>query len=270
MTSLVSSRERLRDPRSIDLFKRIFVAHGATGLPSGSRDFSEVDRMSIVPLVFGLLPAQSVQRSNRDQLVKPIIRRHLTAIGLQPDDELVTILKEISDQFFLSSSSIAVRRKMKISDLRSSQPREYSNLRTTQNFRCAICGIPLTDTDEHLDHRIPFRLIGDVRTGANWQLLCGACNIGKSHWISALQPSVSQNWAYAGLSGLSLADEGDQVNEYNLTLRFSLLSQRRKCEHPGCSTGPFSGQMHLVRNVESSLPVIDHYMVMCDQHTLHK
>lgn len=269
MTSLVSSPERLTDSKTIDLFKQIFVYHGA--IPGrgadGDGDFSEADRMAIVPLVFGLMPVGAVHRRNRDVAVKPLILDHLDALGVDPQDEtLVSILKEIADQLHLTSGLKPVRRKMRVSDLRMTRSRDYQRLRTVQANRCCICGVPLKDAEEHLDHKLPFRLLGDIASGLNWQLLCDDCNIGKSSWLSALQPTVAQNWLYGDLDMESTKPELLGDYRLGLTARFSVFAQRKSCGHSGCSRTAKNSQLKLRLRFSSALPVVDHFEVRCLEH----
>lgn len=267
MTSLVSSPARLVEPESLQLFTELFVSHGTLGAAVGAREFSEEERMRVVPLVFGLIPRQALYRSSRDRLLKPLIRDHLGAIGAPTGDEtLVSLIKEVADQFVLTAAPNAVRRKMTVADLRARYAREYRKLRDKQKLRCGICGVSLTDDEEHLDHRIPFRLVGDVSDGANWQLLCGVCNIGKWSWFSALQPTVAHNWMYADVDLEERSQGGIRRMPVSLTLRYSVLAQRRRCEVLGCEQTPRDSRLHITLRHVSGLPVIDNLKVLCEQH----
>lgn len=267
MTSLASSPERLTDSKTIDLFKKIFLYHGAIPGHSADGDFSEADRMAIVPLVFGLMPVGAVRRTHRDTAVKPLILAHLEALGVERrDDVLVSILKEIADQLHLTSGPKPVRRKMRVSDLRITRPREYQRLRSVQAGRCCICGVLLQDAEEHLDHKVPFRLLGDIASGLNWQLLCNDCNVGKSSWLSALQPTVAQNWLYSDLD--MEATQSDLHGDYRLglTARYSVFAQRKACGHFSCSRSAKNAHLKLRLRFSSALPVLDHFEVRCTEH----
>jgi hypothetical protein len=267
MKNLVSSQARLLDSRNIQLFKDLFICHGIPINRKISRIFTETERMEIVPLVFGLMPKSAIFRENDDQKIKPLIRENLISLGFNEiDEDLVTVIKDISDQYYFTSGKRPNRKKMSISDIRMRYRKDYFNLRSLQNNRCAICGIKLSDADEHLDHKIPFRLIGDKPGGINWQLLCSKCNIGKSSYISALQPSISQNWIY----GLSI-DEFESINNFDdtqwgLPVRYSILMQKKKCEFFGCNANPLSNQLILKINCKTALPVIDNFSVYCEDH----
>lgn len=267
MRSLVSSPARLADPTSVSLFARLFAAHGVLGRAIGPRDFTEEDRMRVVPHVFGLIPRRAIFRSSRDLMIKPLIRDHLASIGVDSGDEmLVSVIKEVADQYVLTARPNAVRRKMTVADLRARYGREYWAIRSAQGHRCGVCGVSLEDRDEHLDHRIPFRLVGDVSDGANWQLLCEVCNSGKWSWFSALQPAVAHNWIYGDLDQEGLGGEGAVVGKNKSTLRFCVLAQRRSCEILGCGAGVRERRLRVVMRHPLGLPVVDNLMVVCDAH----
>ncbi|MEJ8826285.1 HNH endonuclease signature motif containing protein [Variovorax humicola] len=267
MTNPVSSPARLTDIERIELFKRIFIYHGAIPGETVTDFFSEADRIRIVPLIFGLMPSRAVHRLSRDTLVKPLIVEHLRELGIKSDDHLlVTVLKEIADQLYFTSGQRPVRRKMGIADLRMTRMSMYKALRQRQAERCSLCGVPLKDAEEHLDHRIPFRLLGDIAKGTNWQLLCNDCNVGKSSWLSALQPSVAQNWLYGDLDMEDL-NHFDNENSYlGLTARYCVLAQRKSCTYPGCGNGVKDSQLRLKLRLPSALPVVDHFEVRCQEH----
>jgi hypothetical protein len=267
MTSLVSSPARLVDSNSLSLFIKLFVAHGVLGWAVGPREFTEEDRMRVVPLVFGLIPRRAIYRDSRDSMIKPLIREHLASVGVDgASDMLVTVIKEVADQYVLTARPHAVRRKMTVADLRARYSREYRAIRSSQGHRCAVCGISLEDRDEHLDHRIPFRLVGDVSDGANWQLLCSVCNSGKWSWFSALQPSAAHNWVYGDLDNEVGGEGAGAVGESKATLRFCVLAQRRGCEVRGCGASVREGPLWVVMRHPLGLPVIDNLMVVCDSH----
>jgi hypothetical protein len=222
--------------------------------------------MHVIPLIFGLMPREAIYRRRRDVQIKPIVRRHLSEIGVfGNDEELVAIIKEIADQLFFTSGPRPVRKKTRVVDLRTTDSREYTRLRELQNNRCKICGRPLMDVAEHLDHKIPFRLVGDTPKSQNWQLLCDECNVGKASWFSGLQPPVVQNWIYGSL------DDQDQQNtsfhsDVGLTLRYAVLVNKGKCEYSKCQRGPSSTELIVRTNCSTALPVFDHLAVFCLDH----
>lgn len=267
MKNLVSSPERLLNLSTIDNFKDLFISHGLAIDRRVSREFSELERLEIIPLVFGLMPKSALYREKKDQRIKPLVRDHLCSIGFKSiDEELVAVIKEISDQYYYSGGQRPLRSKLSISDIRMGYRRDYNKLRESQNNRCKICGVKLSDSEEHLDHKIPFRLIGDIPGGINWQLLCNKCNTGKSSYLSALQPLVSQNWIYGSLTDETTNPEDASDTQWGYAVRYSNLSQKKMCEHEGCQSNTFNSKLSLkIKNI-SGLPIIDNLIVLCEKH----
>lgn len=263
MENLHSSPARLADLGTIALFKKVMLRHGVLGYGSKHELVFEHDRFRIVPLIFGLLPKQAVQRQYAGELIKPYIREHLNGCGAPNDEELVSIIKRISDQFFETRSVADFLRKRKygISDVKARNLALYTKLLRSQNGRCAICGL-LFDRDaiEELDHMVPWRLIGDVPDGSNWQILCGDCNKGKGEWVSALQSAEYLNWSYRG--GESLAERP------TLEARYVVLALRPRCEVGNCALDSKQTQLHVVKKAITGLAVTDHLTVRCSEHLL--
>ena len=63
-----------------------------------------------------------------------------------------------------------------------------SELYKKQKGRCAVCGEPL-DTNSHVDHIIPWSLVGD-ELSSNYQYLCESCNESKSASIDYIFKSL--------------------------------------------------------------------------------
>src|SRR5437899_1556459 len=102
MPSLLSSPERLIEPSSVDLFKRVFAQHGALSRHevsgSAATSFTQEERLAVVPLVFGLMPARALDRRHytRPLPLKPLIRTHLQGLGVRHDDpDLLDILQNV-------------------------------------------------------------------------------------------------------------------------------------------------------------------------------
>jgi HNH endonuclease len=264
MQTLLSSPARLRDKASIDALRDLFLFHGALGhraVPAQSY-FSEVDRLRIVPMVFGLLPKRVLFREHNLILVKPLIREHLAAVGVPYDEAVVDVLKSVGDQYFNTdpvAGPVWYRRgKWGIGDLKAANRRLYVSIRREQEDRCAACGIILDDADETLDHCVPWRLIGDVMDGSNWQLLCAVCNVGKREFLSTLQSVQSLNWIYGqSRSALALASSES---------RYAVLTQRARCEVSGCAATAASARLELVTVLDTGLPVVDNLTVRCEHH----
>lgn len=261
MENLFFLQARLADAASIAIFKKVMLRHGALGYGAAEEWISERDRFSIVPLVFGLFPRQAVRREQLGQHIKPYIRQHLAECNTPFDEELVSIIKSLADQFFETRSAMDFTRKRKygISDLKAINFVLYNKIVSSQNGRCAVCGLLFDrDATEELDHMVPWRLIGDIPDGSNWQILCGDCNKGKGEWVSALQSVEFLNWSYRAGESLALRP--------TLETRYLVLALSPQCEAPGCSRNKRTDQMHVVKRSETGLAVANHLSVKCSLH----
>lgn len=251
------SRDRLKDPASIELLIRVFGTRDQGHAPR----MSEWERLSIVPLVFGLLPEAALVRERPDQRVKPIIVRHLTSLGIAATDELVTTLKRLADQYFESAPRppLPRRQKLGVESVRALRLGTYSSLQARQGNRCAVCGARFgTGVLETLDHILPWRLAGDPHDGSNWQLLCDECNRGKREWLSALQSPQALNWFYG------FAEEWP--TRTTLETRYLTLVLAGKCQVADCDANPKTSRLELTKRLPTGLPVLDNIVVRCEQH----
>lgn len=267
--TLRCSVDRLGDQSRITLFKQLFLAHGVRGRRESDAQFTERQRLEVIPLVFGLLPRRAIFRSRGVTRIKPFIVDHLISVGIGGgDSDLIDIVKEIADQLYYAMRN--QRRKWGVSKLRVSDRDLYRKLQDNQRKRCAVCGVLLHCVDETLDHKIPFRLVGDVPDGSNWQLLCDKCNRGKSSWFSALQPPCVGNWAYEDLDADDLTGEVIDIESafgrVGETLRYCVLASGRQCEANGCGRTARDGPLAVVLQTTTGLPVMDHMQVRCEEH----
>lgn len=268
MLDPLSSLGRLNDSNVVGSFCRLFGEHGALGYgipPSpGSHVLTEIERLSLVPLVFGLLPARAIRRTRVDERVKPYIHQHLDVLGIPPEELLVDILKSIADQYASTSpvnslrTGVPVKRKLQIASLRA-LGHPYRRLLHLQRGRCAICGALFDGRrEEQLDHIVPWRLIGDVGDGSNWQVLCFECNVGKGSLLTTLLSAEAWGWLYASQSPINDAP--------TLETRYIVLAQRRRCEYPECGVGPMTSSLEVKKAVATGLPVVDNLVVACENH----
>lgn len=264
---LFSLGRRPIEQQALANFERTLRYHGALGYRDDSvvGPTDEQARLGAVPLVFGLIPAASVVRHRYDVLVKPFIRQHLVAIGVPASELLVDILKTVADQIWATwptDNRFGNRRRLRkasIAALRAN-PSLYKKMRTAQEGRCAVCGLRLdVPGEETLDHTIPFRILGDVFDGANWQLLCQACNVGKAERFSALQSLETLNWVYRDAGG-------NFVRAPSLETRYVVLAQTGMCEYPGCRAIPRSSELMVQRISPTGLWVTDNLCVRCPEH----
>ena len=206
-----------------------------------------------------------MRRKRADDKVKPLIREHLDAIGVAPENRLVDILKSVSDQFAATwavnslVTGVPIKRKMEIASLRA-LGHPYRRQLDRQNGRCAICGVKFDGTrEEQLDHIVPWRLIGDVRDGSNWQILCFECNNGKRSLLTALLSPEAWGWLYATQSPRF-------PDLPTLETRYVVLAQRGTCDEPGCARDASVAELEVAKAVHSGLAVADNLLVKCDLH----
>ena len=227
------------------LFVDVATYFGALGFrPKGAKapELGAEQLVMVTEFLFEAMPVALANSGYSGAPIKPVIEDHLLASGLDSplNESLVSVLKNVIEQFQRTAPTLGRRalRKKGVADLRASR-RLYHAIRTGQRGRCAICGVPLMagEVEEHLDHIVPFRLIGDVADGSNWQLLCSRCNIGKGEFLSpSLRPSW-HNWSYG-----SPYPPGAVV-DVPLETRYSALWARRKCAR--CQRGPLEAELTL-------------------------
>lgn len=264
MQILRSSPERLVDPESISLLVLHFSRHlgnrFAEQVSDDTRVVDEISRLRIVPLVFGLLPRPALLRPRYDIPVKPLIIKHLNALDVPADGRLVDVLKCVADQYRRTLPGPERPRKWGIADAKASDMRVYRNLISRQCGRCVYCGAGFSGSvDESLDHVVPWRLVGDIGSGSNWQILCRDCNMGKSSFLSCAQSQESFNWIYSD-------DEKLSFDQPNLRTRFSALAQQGLCSELGCTENSRTSRLHVVPRIKDALSVVDHLKVICDVH----
>lgn len=263
MQSLLSSPARLSDKSSIESLKRVFLASGVDPARAGIPDYeiSEIERFRALPLVFGLIPVKALRRRSASEPIKHHIREHLRLLGVEDDEDLVSIVKYVADQYYRSGlrlRSLGASQKAGISGLKAMDYGLYRQILRSQNGRCSICGTLFDGSiQETLDHKLPYRLVGDIPDGSNWQLLCINCNRGKSSWFSTLQSRFAYNWIY---------DQGDSVDKPNEETRFVVLVQRRVCEEERCGLGPKDRMLSLSKVAPTGLAIPDNLKVLCEEH----
>jgi 5-methylcytosine-specific restriction endonuclease McrA len=261
----------VEDVRNIDretlvLFEDIFAAHGCLGFRDESaynriKDLSEWTKLSVVPLVFSLIPEFALSNlRDLNTKTKPQIRRHIEDLGIQsPSERLITILKRVADNFFSAKihdrSTGGSRRKKGLSDLKSRR-QLYEAIRSRQCGRCALCGDKYENICQTLDHILPHSIGGDPQDGSNWQVLCDECNTGKGSYISSYQSPASLNWIYS--TGIL-----DQISS---ELRYVTLSQLRRCQEPSCNSSALNSKLIVQRRSNQGLLIASHVTVYCEVH----
>ena len=263
MPTLHLSPARLSNTTLIKDFKSLMLRHGATGVGDWNiPTFSERQKLDIVPLVFGLMPELAIKDRPYDLKIKPFIKAHFEELGLEQDNELIDIVKSISDQYFNTAPNRLhyFRRKFNVSDVRASKI--FSKITERQNGRCGLCGVDFNKSNyETLDHIIPWRIIGDVPDGSNWQFLCADCNTGKNSVVSYLQLPESINWRYSN----TLLDASSDV-DLTRRLRYTVLCRDEKCQELGCANNALTSELFVTKISKTSLQLHDFYKTKCKMH----
>jgi 5-methylcytosine-specific restriction endonuclease McrA len=236
------------------------LRHGVLG--SGRPDIDEVsefEKFKVIPFVFGLMPEAAIRGRRYDLKVIPIIRSHLDELSINYDDELLHIVKNLCDQYFHTTPNTDhyTRRKFQISDVRATRFM-YEKIMGRQNSRCAICGTHFSaDNIETLDHIIPWRLIGDVHDGSNWQFLCSRCNTSKATNLSFIQMPEFLNWSY-----VNTETESSITNR----IRYAVLCRDGRCRIPGCDKTPLNSDLEVVKLTRKSAYLYEFLEVRCKNH----
>jgi 5-methylcytosine-specific restriction endonuclease McrA len=260
------------------LMRRHLLRHGVLGMGDATIPaLGETEKYQIIPLIFALMPAAGVTDRSYDTKIKPLIRRHLESMNVCYDDELVSIVKSLCDQYF--STSFDQRRirgikKLSIADLRVHG--QYSQIAKRQYYRCGICGLNFKDGGtETLDHIVPWRLIGDVPDGSNWQILCLECNNGKSNLFSSLMARDALNWIYSAESrnGETPSDsttpgiyDGRSSSFVSNRLRYIVLARDERCTEPGCFADAKSSRLFVEQIHPTGLTLYDFLATKCSKH----
>jgi len=262
---------RLQSSDFLDFFIKIFAYHGVFGRrqiidQTRTTSYSEFERLKVTPLVFGLMPLQALSRDSISVPIKGAIATHLRCLGINDDQNIVSVIKEISDQFYQAKSDRRYKKsKYSISKVIQAHGQVYREMQLTQNNRCAICGLDFTTTNNNkntqqtLDHCIPWNLIGDPSDGSNWQILCKQCNNAKSHYLSHFQFPEILNWVYADeMKNLTKAQPSTKT-------RYIVLSQKNSCEYPNCTQNRHNSELFVFVN-QNAIAVVDHCKVYCQEH----
>ena len=260
----MSEYPRHFDPLWFDLTIDVLDRHGARGFrPNGAATHDEIDRWHAGRTVFRLLPTTALHLRPGSGF-RPVIRKHLIALGLQSSGRAELVLKSVAEQLISTHPALCQRwnrkRKIKmgISHVRASG--KYQTLLKRQIGRCATCGCPLDEADSvELDHIVPFSFIGDVPDGANWRILCGACNLGKHSFISSWFSPDAWGW---------VSDTGHlpATTQASLRTRYSVIATIGKCETEGCGATAKDSHLRVELRVSDSFWTAQNLKVSCAQH----
>lgn len=261
---------RLQESEALNLFTEVFIYHGALGRrqiinQTRNNSYSEIERLRVTPLVFGLMPLKALSRDSISVPIRGHISNHLERLGIDVNQKLIDVVKEISDQFYQAKSSPKYKRsKYSLSRVIQAHSQIYQDIQQKQDNRCAVCGLYFNSHSEQdkqptLDHCIPWNLIGDPSDGSNWQILCKQCNNAKHHYLSHFQFPEILNWVYT--------DRRESLinSKPSMQTRYVVLTQKSYCEYPNCTSNHRNSQLFVVSD-KNALPVVDHCKVYCSQH----
>src|SRR5262245_16105154 len=112
-------------------------------------------------------------------------------------------LAELAQQVTRAQAAVAEADRVKKEGLSSIQYEVVQSLLEEQGFRCAVCGVPVSERARrqsdrfaggiepvlppNLDHVLPYYLKGNYK---NRQILCAACNIVKHDYIGVQEDGV--------------------------------------------------------------------------------
>jgi hypothetical protein len=245
---------------SVERLRTLLLTHGVLGQShlQGSYIFvGELARMQIARLVFLLLPRLAVStETDAPRYIKPVIEEHLVTLGVAIDEELIEILKRVSDQIRATEPTLPRRlKKMTVGEVRARNRRKYKTIRNRQNDRCKTCGVLLDTVQEELDHVIPWRIVGDTPDGSNWQLLCPCCNNSKGAYISTHQFPEAWNWVYSTINA--------SLHQPTSATRFVVLAEHASCNSCGRATS--EAELTIVNRSKHGMFLTDHLDVICTE-----
>jgi HNH endonuclease len=186
--------------------------------------------IALLRIVWGALPNYRVKDSSKESYMA-------TLLGHEPSESHLAL-------------AFRTQRRRRLTE------DERVELECAQGGRCALCGTLFAGkTSAQVDHILPVSL-GGADELANFQLLCGRCNIGKSnslHWLM-LMPFFDES---AG-------------NEPSATLRYAVLQRfAGRCSVEGCDRCSTDGDMHVFPFVpvsEGGRIIFDNLGVFCSDH----
>ena len=212
----------------IDKFIQITSFHGVLGYrPDDHIVYDQKDLFFVSPLFFYLTPHRVLTKSLVGHRYKKVISKYHNDLGIKENPLLTDIIFHMSDQYFLTSKTLNpdkhyIKKKATLAKLRTN-PLLYSKVLSRQNEKCDVCGVDFfSNTNFHLDHIIPWRLLGDPDDALNWRMLCDKCNIGKGSFLSAMQQKEFNNWHYSN----EQSSDSESLFDSN-TLRYVCFAMQR-------------------------------------------
>ena len=202
--------------------------------------------------IFALLPEECLFGTPREE--KPLIRAHLEALRVAPNEELVSAIKLVCVNFRAKRN--ATKRKLGISDVRVNHPHLFDRIMDEQKGGCWYCGEKLLyGENAQLDHVIPYHLGDDPSDGSNWRFSCDTCNRGKGVFPFYSLTPESANWV-----GPTSSPELHQA------VRFAALARDGACKR--CGRGPKEVRLTVLKIVQSGCWVLDNVEALCQKHAV--
>lgn len=129
---------------------------------------------------------------------------------------------------------------------------DVMTLEQRQNFRCALCGVPLgVIAQPHVDHVVPVARGGNSELD-NLQLLCRRCNLGKSDLVGWV---LDVPYLREGLTD---------------RMRYCVLARDRStCQVTGCARKSPSTELRVVPRISEAQGgrlIFDNLHTMCAHH----
>jgi hypothetical protein len=203
-----------------------------------SKELGELIRYRVI---FMLLPEECLFGSPDED--KPIIRRHLNALKITFDEDLVRSIKFICENF--RSQRLGISRKLGISDVYIKSPNIFKTIMSKQNGRCRVCGEILEyGQNLQLDHIIPWHLGDDPVDGSNWQFLCDECNQGKGVFPYYSLRQTGSNWIRPSM-----------LRELTTEVRYAVLIRDGSCVLSGAK--PSEAKLLVRKRIDTGCWVLD-------------
>lgn len=211
-----------------------------------AKEFGEVIRYRAI---FILLP--EICLFGRPDEDKPLIRKHLEALGISHNENIVSAIKFICENY-RSQRDKAVK-KAGIVDVYIKHPHVYARMMRNQSGRCCICGeLLIYGQNMHLDHIVPWHLGDDPNDGSNWQLLCEVCNRGKGVFPYYSLQTAGLNWIKPTANGNLRED-----------VRYAVLVRDKKCFVSGKT--PKETRLRVIKKIESGCWVLDNAKTISEE-----
>nr|WP_306442378.1 HNH endonuclease signature motif containing protein [Clostridium butyricum] len=119
-----------------------------------------------------------LEKDNNKEILKNKLRKGDTKVILRELIRSIVSMTLQNDEYeYIFTLIIAYLRKSDVRKKINDYEKDY--LLIKQGYKCEMCHCKINMTNLHIDHIIPFKLVGDELKD-NYQLLCEQCNLNKS------------------------------------------------------------------------------------------